>query len=492
MSVPVAEAARTNRAPARTAIWGAAYLLAVAVLVSVVARASDRPRWYVLTLLGAGAVALVIAREARVYGMIDLSNPIVISLVSSVLFFGVLGAPNIRAGNVDASLPLTPGTGALFRALVTVGVFMACLWAGSRVAEPLFRIRPQRLSPLLANVRQPRVLVVVAIGAIARLMLLVSGNLGYQGFGKGGDLTGYANWLATANDLLPFAAGLTLVDWFTTRRRWSLYTTVVLFLVEMLTSIVAGIKGLALTLLVFLAVTTIRAGRRPKLWIAAPVVALVLLVIAPSVEAFRVQVQHSRAPTGVLSRITSPLALARASSGAGVDVAKTSYRNALLEEQNLVVDIALIQSRTPSVYPFDHGKRWLLAPAIAAVPRALWPGKPSLSNGGDLAVKYSGAARGTTSMPATMVGDAWIQFGWFGIIFASFVLGAFYRWAYTWVVRRRNAGWTIALCFVVSTSLFSAGLDVASLLTSATREFIVLGLFAAWVVHTPARLPERT
>jgi hypothetical protein len=490
MSVPVVADARTNRATARSAIWGAAYLLVVAVLVSVVARASDRPRWYVLTLLGAGAVVLVIAREARVYGMIDFSNPLIMTLASSVLVFGVLGAPNIRAETVSATLPLTPGTSALFRALVTIGVFMVCLWAGSRIAEPLFRIRPQRLSPLLANIRQQRVVVVVTIGAVARVLLLVSGNLGYQGYGKGGDLTGYANWLATANDLLPFAAGLMLVDWFTTRRRSSLYATATLFFVEMLTSIVAGVKGLALTLLVFLAVTTIRAGRRPKLWVAAPVVLLVLLVIAPSVEAFRVQVQHSQAPSGVFGRITAPLSLARATTGGGVNAAKNSYRNALLEEQNLVIDVALIQSRTPSVYPFEHGKRWLLAPLVAAVPRALWSGKPSLSNGGDLAVKYSGAARGTTSMPATMVGDAWIQFGWLGVIFAAFALGAFYRWAYTWVVRRRNAGWTIALCFVVSTALFSAGLDVASLLTSATREFIVLGLFAAWVVHTPARVPE--
>jgi hypothetical protein len=155
------------------------------------------------------------------------------------------------------------------------------------------------------------------------------------------------------------------------------------------------------------------------------------------------------------------------------------------------VDIALIQAKTPSIYPYEHGKRWLLAPLVAAVPRALWPGKPSLWSG-DIAYRYGGAARpGATAQPATMVGDAWIQFGWLGVIFASLALGAVYRVAYTWVARRRNAGWTIALCFVVATYLFSSGLDVASVLTSAAREFVVLGLFAAWVLRPTSSSPER-
>lgn len=94
-------------------------------------------------------------------------------------------------------------------------------------------------------------------------------------------------------------------------------------------------------------------------------------------------------------------------------------------------------------------------------------------------------------MPATMVGDAWIQFGWLGVIAASFALGAVYRLVYTWVVRRGSAGWTIALCFVVAGSLFSAGTDLASLLTSAAREFVVLGLVAGWVLRGRVR-PDRT
>jgi hypothetical protein len=81
-----------------------------------------------------------------------------------------------------------------------------------------------------------------------------------------------------------------------------------------------------------------------------------------------------------------------------------------------------------------------------------------------------------------MVGDAWIQFGWWGVIGASLILGALYRLVYTWVVRRRSAGWTVALCFVVVGSLFSGGLDLASLLTSAGREFLVLGLVAVWIL----------
>jgi hypothetical protein len=94
-------------------------------------------------------------------------------------------------------------------------------------------------------------------------------------------------------------------------------------------------------------------------------------------------------------------------------------------------------------------------------------------------------------MPTTMVGDAWIQFGCLGVIAASLALGAAYRLAYTWVVRRQSAAWTMALCFVVAGSLFSAGLDLASLITSTTREFVVLGLVAAWTLRPvrPATTP---
>jgi hypothetical protein len=357
---------------------------------------------------------------------------------------------------------------------------------GSRLAEPLFSLRPQRLNQLWASVRQQRVLIVVAVGVCARLILVVTGNLGYQRYGtSGGDLTGYANWLATASDLLPFAAGLFLADWFTTRRRTSLKLVVILFVAEVGTSLVAGVKGLALSLVIFLTVVAVRAGRRPSLRVGLIATVLFLVVIAPSVQAYRLQVERAGAPSSIAQRVTSPLSLVGVSSGNAVGAAKSSYHNTVFEEQNLLVDIALIQSRTPSIYPYAHAKRWLEAPLLAAIPRALWPGKPALSNGGEIAVKYGGNAPGT-SMPTTMVGDAWIQFGWFGVIAASLLLGTVYRWVYTWVVRRGSAGWTIALCFVAAGSLFSGGLDLASLLTSAVREFIVLGLVATWVLRPAA------
>jgi hypothetical protein len=482
MSLPVqtSTGGHGRRVPSTARLGG--YLVMASAVVALAAEASDPVRWYGLTLLAAGLVVFVVAREARVYGMVDLSNPVVMSLIASVVFFGLLGGANVFPG--ASRRPLLPvSNGSLFRAFATVGVSMLCLWAGSRLAEPVFRVRPQPLSRLTAQVRQGRVLVVVAIGASARVLLLVTGNLGYQGFGKSGDLTGYANWLATGYNLLPFAAGLLLVDWFTTRRRASLHALVALFVVEMATSIVAGVKGLLLQLVIYLGVVAVRAGRRPSLRVAVTGAVFFVIVIAPSVEAFRAQVQQSGAPTSLMSRITAPLSLVGGSSGSALAAAKASYRNTLLEEQNLVVDIALIQSGTPSIFPYEHGQRWLLAPLAAAIPRAVWPGKPSLSNGTDLAVKYSRAAPDTTSMPATTVGDEWIQFGWLGVIGASLILGAVYRLAYTWVARRRSAAWTIALCFVVAGSVFSAGLDVASLMTSAARTFVVLGLFAAWVLR---------
>jgi hypothetical protein len=466
-----------------SSVWVGGYLIAAAALLLLAVVGSDAVKWYALTLLAAGGVILVIRNEAEAYGMVDLSNPVVMSLLASVIFFGLFGAPNVFSSASHHPL-LSPGDGPLFRALATVGLSMLCIWLGSRFAEPIFSVRPQQLSPLWARVRQQRVLVAVGVGVVARLILLVTGNLGYQGYGKGGDLTGYANWLATANDLLPFAAGLFLLDWLSTRRRASLLAMLILSLSEVGTSIVAGVKGLVLSLVVFLAVVAIRAGRRPSLRAAVTAAVVFLVVVGPAVESFRHQVQQSGAPTSVSQRITAPLSLVGGGSGGAIGAARASYHNTVYEEQGLLTDIALIQSRTPSLYRYEHGSRWWRAPLAAAIPRALWPGKPTLSNGAEIATRYGGAPAGTTgtSMPATMVGDAWIQFGWWGVIGASLILGALYRLVYTWVVRRRSAGWTVALCFVVVGSLFSGGLDLASLLTSAGREFLVLGLVAVWVL----------
>jgi hypothetical protein len=422
--------------------------------------------------------------------MVDLSNPVVMSLVSSVVIFGLIGATNVSKGAYRSPL-LPPDNGPLFRALLAVGVSMLCLWAGSRLAEPVLSVGPRPLNQLSIRLSPQRMLVVIVIGASARLVLFATGNLGYAGY-RGGDLTGYANWLAAASSLLPFAAGLFLVDWISTRRRASLYGVTTLFLVEAFTSVVAGVKGLMLLLFIYLGVVALRAGRRPSLRVAVSTVALFLIVIAPSVQAYRSQINQFGTPRTLGSRITAPLALVSGGSSSTVNTAKTSYQNTLDEERNLLVDVALIQAKTPSIYPYEHGKRWLLAPLAAGIPRAVWPSKPSLSNGSEIAFRYGGAPTPMgTSMPATMVGDMWIQFGWLGIVAGSLLVGAFYRLAYIWVARRGNAAWTIALCYVVSTFLFSAGLDVASLLTAATREFLVLGLVAAWVLRPATSDEER-
>jgi len=491
VSLDIAVSTRTpgQRAPPKVRFGG--YLIFASSAAAVAARGSDPLRWYVAVLLAAGLVLFVIAREARVYGMVDLSNPVVMSLISSVVIFGFIGAPNVFRHATRSPL-LPPGNGPLFRALAAVGASMLCIWADSRLAEPLFRARPQPLSQLAARVPSERIFLVVVVGGLARVLLFVTGNLGYGTFGQGGDATGYVNWVVTANSLLPFATGMLLVDWFTTRRRASLHAAAALFVVEALTSVVAGVKGLVLSLLLFLGVTAVRAGRRPSLRLAAATVAFFLVVISPSVQAYRLQVDQGGTPTGLRSRITTPLSLVAGGSNNTLDTAKTAYQNTLTEERDLTTDIALIQARTPSIYPYEHGRRWTLAPLAAAVPRALWPGKPSLSNGSEIAFKYGGAPTAYgTSMPATLVGDEWIQFGWLGVIFASLVVGAIYRVVYTWVARRRNAGWTIALCFVVPTFLFGAGLDVASLLTAAGREFLVVGLAAAWVLRPTTNSTER-
>ena len=113
-----------------SAVWVGCYLIAAAALLLLAMVGSDAVKWYAMVLLAAGGVVLVIRREADAYGMVDFSNPVIMSLLASVVFFGLLGAPNVFSTASHHPL-LSPGDGPLFRALATVGVSMLCIWLGS-------------------------------------------------------------------------------------------------------------------------------------------------------------------------------------------------------------------------------------------------------------------------------------------------------------------------------------------------------------------------
>ncbi len=93
---------------------------------------------------------------------------------------------------------------------------------------------------------------------------------------------------------------------------------------------------------------------------------------------------------------------------------------------DLIHQVAHIHSLTPSVIPFQYGATYSYF-AVALIPRLLWPDKPVAGSANSYyAVAYGitneeGAQR--TTFGASILGEAYINFGWSGVIFMMFFQG---------------------------------------------------------------------
>ena len=93
---------------------------------------------------------------------------------------------------------------------------------------------------------------------------------------------------------------------------------------------------------------------------------------------------------------------------------------------DLIHQVAYIHSMTPSEIPYQYGRTYSYF-AVALIPRALWPAKPQAgSANGFFAVSYGllteeGAK--TTTFGMSLLGEAFINFGWMGGIVVMLIQG---------------------------------------------------------------------
>jgi hypothetical protein len=93
---------------------------------------------------------------------------------------------------------------------------------------------------------------------------------------------------------------------------------------------------------------------------------------------------------------------------------------------DFIHQVAYIHSMTPSEIPYQYGRTYSYF-AVALIPRAFWPGKPQAgSANGFFAISYGllteeGAK--TTTFGMSLLGEAFINFGWPGVIFVMLIQG---------------------------------------------------------------------
>lgn len=93
----------------------------------------------------------------------------------------------------------------------------------------------------------------------------------------------------------------------------------------------------------------------------------------------------------------------------------------------------------PDARPHQQGAVWGAAIRHVAVPRLVWPDKPELYPDTEFTRDFTGlpllSARRDTSISIGWVGDAWIDFGWAGVVVFPLLLGLGFGGAYRALLR---------------------------------------------------------
>lgn len=100
--------------------------------------------------------------------------------------------------------------------------------------------------------------------------------------------------------------------------------------------------------------------------------------------------------------------------------------------------LALVVKYTPEIQPFQWGRTMIIAPLIAFVPTALWPGKydyiNAVASGVDFGSTYFGINDNESGVAITQVGELYLNFGALGIPLGMFIIGVLCRAAYQWFI----------------------------------------------------------
>lgn len=228
-----------------------------------------------------------------------------------------------------------------------------------------------------------------------------------------------------------------------------------------------------------------------------------ILIIAVSIELSLSRRRLSRklilGAAGILLLILGVMTVARTaqysatgeSSDPGEQIVN-GVQQAIVYNRNFgdIQTTAHIINGVPRILPYEYGGTitgWLAAP----VPRAIWPDKPILSLGPTIGVKIYGNAR--SGVPPGFLGEMYWDWGIFGILIGSFILGRLLSWINKRLVPsdHRSPGLTACYCvgfFPLGYHIWATGVgqSLFGLVTDLTLLLITLW-FCGRAQSTPPR-----
>jgi len=155
--------------------------------------------------------------------------------------------------------------------------------------------------------------------------------------------------------------------------------------------------------------------RKPFTWTQTIVaVVLIITVVGPALTGWRDAYYREMEgdPTPSLEKVARATANAISQPESLTDRDRTLARFGALDHTLMVFD------RVPDRYPFQHGDTFIPTVTTMLIPRALWPDKPEVSIGHELAIRFGDdqnkAERGT-NISISNVGELYYNFGYLGL-----------------------------------------------------------------------------
>jgi hypothetical protein len=158
-------------------------------------------------------------------------------------------------------------------------------------------------------------------------------------------------------------------------------------------------------------------------------------------------------------------------------------RASLTDRASLLPVLATAIKVTPTEKPFLTGQTYLMTPQLL-VPRILWSGKPLGNAPTTLLGIYSGIqtvdGAKTTSIAVGPIVEAWLNFGWIGLVVAGAFFGALYGLParFSKLLVPTQVGWLVAAIFLVNCANLENSTPemICSLFTSLVAGLVLLAL----------------
>ncbi len=169
-------------------------------------------------------------------------------------------------------------------------------------------------------------------------------------------------------------------------------------------------------------------GRIPWKTMAISLVALLFLQVGK--DAFRSRYWYGQGEGGLMEKATfwvnGSVSKWKEALQGGDGVSARDLSSQTLQRTSLLTQVAHVLDMTPSQVPFQEGQTYSYL-AITLIPRFVWPDKPSVN----VANQYYQVAFGLTdprdldkvSIAVGCLAEAYINFGWYGVVGVMFVLG---------------------------------------------------------------------